>query len=94
MTPVFWIVLLSVFSALLPLVGLMNLFSAVRREAKLIHAVTRADSTKVSSSESTVILELIARSYADRPVTVLRDLVFIGLGIASGAVATIWSLFV
>ncbi|PPF38352.1 hypothetical protein [Pseudoclavibacter sp. AY1H1] len=103
------IVILYVLAALLPLVGLVRLYLLARKEAQPVRESREAvmekvkgdqvdqlglyDEGFVSYAEVQAGMPIIVAAVRNRPQAVLADLLFIGVGVVMGAVASVWSLF-
>jgi hypothetical protein len=86
--------LMYIASAVLPVAGIARLYRGAARDAEVMNgAVSTNTGDTVTVDEHNKGLPILVRSIRERPSQVRLDLLLIGAGVALGAAASIWSLF-
>lgn len=86
------IVILYIASALLPLAGLTLLFLRARQDSKTLAKIPMRDDGKTSYEQVEVLVTLLREQTESRPKAVMRDFIFIGVGIGAATVASLLAL--
>ncbi|MBM7471712.1 hypothetical protein [Subtercola frigoramans] len=90
------LILLTLASALLPLIGLVGLYRSAMAQRKEYDAAApkSGEHNAMTIGQFNVLAQSQHRAVVERPFAAKRDLVLIGGGIGLAAAASIWSLFV
>jgi hypothetical protein len=99
MVAVAGVVALYAAAAVFPILGLALLLRSAARSSSEVAAVTptnddgSVDREKITIGQLDKAMRILVYEIVDRPRAVVRDFIFIGLGVSCGAAASIWSLF-
>jgi len=86
------VISLYVLSAVLPLTGLALIFLRARSESAELAKAPKSPTGATSFGQFDVLVKHLHAASETRPKAVLRDFIFIGVGVGSGAIGSLLSL--